>query len=450
MRYINDHIQELNWTETRELIQPLNPEFVTQADKVVDNSFTAYKISYRYGDLISKEGRFRVPADDGTCLDLEDPRNDLALVKNLKYRVTIPMGMSLNKHLEGFMALEDRVFPWGLAKPGSTLGLYSLLAPAYSGESSSCGSMSAGARSVFLVPSIKDTYQHSKIISALDLGDVPAPLSYQDHFFTFRAIAQSECYRDEWRADVIFFSEKWVNSFSKKNFAEFTLYLQTDVWKRYTYFRNLFIHKAVLSQLEVMCNCRPNPYLYATIEHIFAIASRAYPGFSVACNDDALPLDIIQEVYSSVYFLRDYAPIVMQPKHMRYDDPDTRLYYALRYPTLSDFFPRADKGTPELRNLQDIIISMNRLLNKIKENPFGIANTEFSLPQIVQNVEFFYMHQKSEVDKLIEDPNYMLETDPTLQKEMAKFPEKILCENASFFSGVIGFNLLKQNQNKSI
>ena len=176
--------------------------------------------------------------------------------------------------------------------------------------------MTAGARSLFMLPKISKSISHHKLQQKIGIyADTPKTLL--NHWDIFREIEQ--CMPDEnpWNVELLFFSKKWFDHRNDDAWIKFNHWLAKNAWAGSEFFRNEFIWDMVFSAIQEIKNIRPEPYFTNSVRHLFGIGIGALPGFAPAINNDAGPIHKIQKIYREIYNL-DYAPIIMAPKLLYY------------------------------------------------------------------------------------------------------------------------------------
>src|SRR3990167_11373570 len=118
--------------------------------------------------------------------------------------------MVLHNALEMFITLEDRVIPFSINKPGNIFGLWRVLdrpnEEKLSHTSVFIWNMTAGARSMFMLPKVSEALAHNKLKQGLGIG-IDKPRDLLDHWKVFREIAKQPEFTEDWYVEVLFFSK---------------------------------------------------------------------------------------------------------------------------------------------------------------------------------------------------------------------------------------------------
>ena len=178
---LNPYIQQLSWAEARELILPVNPDFVRHADELeLPTECCIFKVRYRYGDYLLKDGGVMLRSASGENVSIEHPDIPEIIKKKLSYAPTIPMGINLNRNIEIFYkSIDGRIIPMVFPKIGGICALTALLSDSnLVMDQGSFWNITAGVRSIYSIPKISLTHNHKKIARDLGLSLEPpkAPL----------------------------------------------------------------------------------------------------------------------------------------------------------------------------------------------------------------------------------------------------------------------------------
>ena len=134
------------------------------------------------------------------------------------------MSLVLSNTFEIFLPLEDRTIPLsGLIYPGTAFGAWRILNAKKAEQPAFIWDMTAGARSVFMLPKITEVKKHLQLKKMYDLtADVPRSL--MGHWDIFKQIANHSSFRKPWYSEILFFSRNWFN------------HLDDNIWKPFYYY----------------------------------------------------------------------------------------------------------------------------------------------------------------------------------------------------------------------
>lgn len=324
------------WKDVRSSVMKVNPELA----KVIDgcrslHKYKLYKATYQFGDRILDSGMLRLPTQSRKTVLFNDPSVPAKIKKDLDYS-SCPVFLSLDKKAEVFFEHGDRVFSFATMNEGLTIGLLENLDPLVSFCLRSFWSISAGARSLFMLPKISEQAAHTKLQK--HFGFIKeSPKKYFDHFYTFKSIVDSSELQSLWSMDVIFFSEKWLQrDNANKDWLRFYLFLLDVLVRHSGYARNKATFDVLwhlfIDELNKK-HKRPNNHVFGVVQHLLAIINGVAPGYRPAFQDETYaPITELQKVYVDIYKLNQF-PTIMIPSHIstRVDDVNRPIYYSIKY-----------------------------------------------------------------------------------------------------------------------
>jgi len=431
-------IVKVYWEDIREEVKKVEPDFAMLVDRLSpDEKFPLYKSYYPYGECFGDTRGLYLPCQDSGVFRLSDDDIPPDLVKDLGYgKNSLPMGMVLDKIFEWFVDLEhedsklSRTIPWVIYRPGMFFPVLRVLRRknqrAYAPSNILSGT--SGARSVFMLPHIGRVLNHSFVQRDYNIH-LPAPKFLYEHWALFKEILNSPAIACNWRASVIYFSEKWVQKLHHdKAWSDIKVYLNETAWQKYQYERNKIYYDLTFSAIQRRCR-RPDPYLADMASHIFAVALGASPGFVPATNEDYLPLNILQKVYIDSYKLENYWPSIMQPMHFMFETDPFPVYYSLQTQATNMFAPKSRNEAStlaQMRSMWDILKIYQRELAK---DETWCSDTV--LGKVARSVDFNLYHNKPDAHDVIKLSTEIPEYDP-------RFPPKdkeLRLKNATFEYG---------------
>ncbi len=185
MNTLKDTFQILTWSEIKEQVSSVHPSLATAINEFdPDDSFKFVKISYRFGQSIMRDCELNVPISKHETSNLNHESVPALVKKQLDYRY-IPIGLILNKKAEVFYESEDRVMPTKIFGAGSMIGLWENFDPEPSKFVKNVWNVSAGARSIFMLPKISNQTFHKNLKDFFHIQSYP-PKSQLDHHGIFK------------------------------------------------------------------------------------------------------------------------------------------------------------------------------------------------------------------------------------------------------------------------
>ena len=426
-----------NWQSVRAKVAAHDSRLATLIDALsLDEEYRFYTARYPYGATFLKKGVFYLPTDGYALTMIQDMPEPIR--SDLNYNVNgNPAGIITQNQMEQFVSVENRTVPFSVYGPGALLGLTTALDD-LTGQQRfndfSLWEITAGARSVFMLPKISDMLSFNKIKKAYHL-EAQKPEHYSEHWAIFSEIARKR--NSDWAFEVIFFPRKLIEKLKLPVGSALENYFLEYNRQFFGYWRNLFSWQVTFSRIECLRNLKQSAHLLDTAKHLFAIASGAFPAFKPSTDDSFLPRSLIQEVYLNEYGLKDYIPTIMEPSLLRPGEP---LYYSLSLPISVEYSPKSATGSSNINDLEDLMGLIKRYVRELMSRDLNIEKT--NLYHMVQNSHFDFYHVNPEgrndiqtIDSLIaQDPRFSHDTRPG---------NDIFSMHSSFFKGCI--SLFKQN-----
>jgi len=183
-QYNTSLIQEFTWDDVRKKVQEVDPTLAKLIDQISPSKkYKLFQVKYAYGDLILKDGVLQLPIKKGCLLPVTDPSLDASLKEKLGYN-TIPLFLTLHNSNEVFIDTGTRVIPLNLFRAGSLLGLFETADKCF--NFSSKWSVSAGARSIFMLPKISETGGFKRLRLQYRLPSRANLHQFSDHWHVFK------------------------------------------------------------------------------------------------------------------------------------------------------------------------------------------------------------------------------------------------------------------------
>lgn len=344
------NVEKLSWKEAKSILKFLVPDMVdciNEVDSTPEDTF--YKASYPFGTKIIRGSDVYLPLVNGGTIAINDSNLPQELIDNLAYDPDSanPLGMILSKNSELYLPINQRIMPYMVISPGDMFGLGRVLdnatrpkPTAPSSLSFSTYNLNAGVRSIFMLAKISDRIAHNKLKKAYNF-DIDTPKSYAEHWSVFKEIAKKT--QSPWRAEVLFFSNNFINKLRKDNWRFLYGYLNQKYRTSNPIWHNIQGWEASFSKIESAKYIEYfSAYTLDTAKHLFTIAANGAPGFRPAMDEESAPIKLIQEAYVNGYALTEYWPIIMETAQIK--STKQPLYYSLSYATLPQFNPQKFKG----------------------------------------------------------------------------------------------------------
>ena len=343
--------ETVTWEQVRAQVLALNPELAAAIDKVSPSKEDVlYVMHYPFGSKILENGVGFIPTTDGRVAPLGDPQIPSAIAQNLQRRFS-PVSFILDKSAEVFFNIKNNLIPVSYLERGSFLGLWEALDMSQSHYIKDIWNISAGARSLFLVPKTTDAASYMGLRSFYKIRS-KSPKDNYGHWETFVEIANSARFEQVWTADILVFTDNWLDKImTLDSWLPLKAYCFEYCWKESHYWRNKvsfdFVWK--LSTELIGGHLKPNPYHASLVKHLSLIGTSVLPGFAVANDDNqAAPITGLKQAYTTHYKSKDYIPLFMAPKYLSAKD-NIPVYLSFQSPGLLES-PLYSRKIPSIRN----------------------------------------------------------------------------------------------------
>ena len=423
-------IQEILWCDIRNEVRKINIELANICDNInPDKKYPLYKIKYPYGAKIVDNGCFNLPTLTGGVLPLTDISVSNQLKEQLGY-CHIPLSLVMHNNNEVFIDVRDRTIPLNFFEPGDLFGVFESVAALVGTILQPRWSVTAGARSVFMIPKISDKVGHGRLKKELGIN-CEASNSLNEQWSIFTQIVNSGHMPNNWYNEILIFGKAWMDSECKDfNWLKFQQYLFKTNWAQSklimdsTEFGMLW---ADFSEVIAKHGLKPRLYIIDTVKHLTTIASGSGVAFKPSENEASMPASFIQEVYLNVYNLKNYIPTLMQPSKLATRE---QLYYSLGHPTTLESSPISHSALSIIEDQRQVRLLLNLLCKTMNKSSNSTIN---------HNIKYSFFH--SDLDKYgeISDSINIQSHDERFNSSLFKSTHNNnFCATAPFFKGCIG------------
>lgn len=427
-------LEEQLWEDIKHEVQAVDPAFFSAIEEFEPKKkHILYKASYPYGADILKEGLIQLPLPNGEVGSIDHP--------DLPQRVRDAfgshfygntLGLVLKNAVEVFFLREGMIVsPFGILKAGDLFGASMILNGQSSHHPRFLWNITAGSRSLFMLPKISENLGFQKLKKTYTLEDQAKPNSFLDHWSLFRDLANQPDFGEDWVVEVLFFPKVWLDWTEKRSHA-FRLALFENAWKATDFNRNQYIWDLIFSVFQAEKIVRGNPYALDALQYLIMLGVGAQSAFMPALNNQSAPISHIQAVFREVYKI-EYAPIIMELETI-YNHRGGPLYCALDYPTRSEFSPNNRRVSTKIADLSEIQILLKKFLNFMKKTDIKLWGSIVEDLHSDVSFDFFHQHSKDHPDFLpIEQ---IFEADPHFTQAAGSF-DLPLPLSAPFLNGCI-------------
>ena len=162
--------------------------------------------------------------------------------------------MVLHNRFELFSPVSNRIIPYSVLRPGQLFGLWQLLDQTLSGKQAylpyTIWEMTAGARSLFLLPKISDRMAHRRLEVATKRS-IDKPKQFSDHFHVFKALHDSELMSQPWTAEILLFNQAWLAHLDDADFFQLKCYFYELMWRQSELWRSQVFWDLSFSRMPV-------------------------------------------------------------------------------------------------------------------------------------------------------------------------------------------------------
>lgn len=427
------NLEEVKWDDISDNVYKINPQLAQKCDHInMHNKCPIFKVKYPYGLPIIKGGEFYLPTLDGRMISIKDEKVPASLRQSLVY-AHLPLACIINNSSEVFVEEEQRIIPLNFLKAGELFGLFELIDSLAQTAilRQPIWNISAGARSVFMLPSISNVISNRRICKKLNVHNhVHEAVNNQQHWSIFRNI-NSNNKKNIWHTTILVFANKWFEHQNNVAYAEFYKYLVNQCWGQLQLLQGFSKHDKLwllFTHAINKRNLKPRMYIVDTLKHLISIARGTSVAFEPSIDDADLPASLIQQVYIKDYKLRHYIPNIMQSAKFT---KDNKVYYSLNMPTVPNSSLHCNNPPSIIEDQRNIKYLIDILMDII-------SNQNNRLNTGLENIKFEYFHSNK-------DESYRINASTMIPEGDSRFfgyknsdtDNRIFCASSSFFKGCI-------------
>ena len=432
MKSLDHNIEEIGWLEARSHFHKSEPELAKIIDELSpDSTFTLFRVSYPFGSMILDKAIIHLPTKGYQSIPISHPEIPSKIKEALSYS-NLPLGCIVNEHgIEVFRELQNKLHLIAFFNIGLDLGIWEFFSPP------TPFSISAGARSLMLLPKISDSTSHSAL-QKYGVSSQPPLLPYEQ-WQIFREMSVSDNFSTKWYCEVIFLTNRWAEKIKQDPaWLKFKHFLLDRVWKQTEHNRNRFLHDEMWESFFNILSARrikPISYIVDLFKYLLYIAPGSKTGVAYKPADGqevAGPVNEIIRIYLEEYKLKTYVPTLMLPTHF-YDGLKQPVYYPLQIPTYWDTAPKSRDSVSAKRDLNYLIWLMDAFKRELING--NIQVTIPSVHHLFDRVNFDFFHSDGNVNERIKPSSAMPEMDKNLlymPPSKHKYGERKFADRSSF------------------
>lgn len=430
-------LKEVSWADVADNVKAVNPnlyDIICEIDP--GKKFRLYLAKLPYGTKTLRGGKFYIPNKENQMTALSHQTVKQRIKDDLSYNVfSHPAALVLDKSFEIFLdkPISDEPVVLATVRPGSFIGLSKILAkqqhqPAFVWD------ITSGSRSAFMLPKITQKRKIKRLRTELGINIEP-PESKVDHWNIFAKIANCE-YGTDWHSSILYFSKSWFEKLEDTAWKKFKFYLRESTDNLLLNTGAFHIWDTVLSIILKHRDIRPSLYTNNTVRYLFQVASGLVPGFRPELSDTYLPVEHIQKVFTDIYRLETYFPVIMTANYLDIVDNTMPLYTSLILPNFLDT-PKKKDASSNISETYEIKSLLDKYIYEIKNSNFNLKDT--ILYDYIVNYKIDAFHPNPERYTIIKNTNDIFKSDSRFSDaKYSNGTEPAIY--SSFFKGCFRFN----------
>jgi len=304
-----------------------------------------------------------------------------------------------------------------------------------------------------MLPKITDTASHRKLQAAYHMR-THVPRDIFEQAKVFMEIFNHTAVEDPWSIQVLFFTQKWLESHPKNiGWIKLKEYWAQEALEQLHYWSNkisLDINWEMYIMELTRRKIKLKPYFLDTVKHLIliSIGCGVIPGFRPADeSQETAPTQSIQNGYINHYGLKTYAPIIMHPDFLMNFGVADAVYYSLQAPTPPEQPFEFEEFSSVLKVLCELKEYMDVFLEILKKWPKLKLSEGYDF---IECIKFDYFHTETDEHRDILHTSTMPAIDSTLSFSPKRYGKRQFPENAPFFRGCVRISSRIPNTTKDV
>lgn len=440
------NVKTITWAEARKKVASVNPILSTAIDALSpDKTFLLFLARYPFGKLLFDKGKIQLPIHDDLVEPLGSPIIPTAISSQLQRR-PVPISMMLKNTAEVFYEMSDRIISLNLFGQGSIFGLWENLDSQPEHYVKWIWRVAIGARSIYMLPKITEIAAHKELQKKYHVHS-SVPRTLYDHWQIFVEIANSKKFEQEWHAEVLFFSDKWMDTAVKdKAWKNFHNIILQEGWNQSRYWRNKITFDVVweiFTEQLIKKNIKPNPYLVSILKHLVLVGLGVLPASAVAGNNNlSAPITGLQSVYMNDYKLKDYIPTIFVPSVFNPQN-NSPIYYSLQHPAMLETALTSRNVQSIYAVIPEIAFLMEKFRQEVLQGEIKSENTP--VDKFVKEIicEYFHSDANADENSNIRHTSDLAKEDSQLLAMPKNDGKRKFAETGHFIRGCVRFKARK-------
>ena len=399
-------MSELSWDKIKTDIARLNRplfEILETIEGIQNLFFTVFE--YPYGQTIADEQFFYLPNSGGKT-------------------EFVPFSMVLDKSLEMFIEFKGKSSTYKVYAPGDFLGVSPLFLPASKHHPFDILQIASGARNAFLLCPIADIKPHAGLEKQFKTR-LPKPDDLGAHCLTFKSLCEAA--KCSWRSKLLVFPQELLSLIKTNKLPVLSTLLMQFSANQAGYYVNTPFYNYLMTYVKANDpDISHNVFVNDVLTQLIGIGVGRIPGYSLAVNEDLIPLEFISHTYRDVYKSR-YTPLMMVPRHFNHDSNEP-VYYSILKEEMAfrpSSFSNKSQRCELIYNTYQQYAKHIKQLGYFKRTPFYQSATNLTLTLFNEKK----VHASNGLFKLPKDTIFdydprFLEVTKTLGYTKSDFPVK--------------------------
>lgn len=404
-------MKEVYWEEKRDSVAKFEPKLAAIIDGLSPTkSLPLLEVPYAFGSVIFSQKIVHLPTNANGFQTVPLYHYDIhSHIKELLDYSPFPLGFVNSRHgVEVYREQADRIHSITCFNEGLNLGIWETFEPP------TLFTITAGARSIFLLPKITNSSSY-KHLRAYGVKHLP-PRSLLEQWYVIREIANSSRFANPWFCEVIYFTKNWFKAMNTDPaWLPLKHYILEKAWLHTHYNRNRFLYddiEEIIACLLSRKKLKPASYIMDLFKYLIHIALGFdnVMAYRPANGEDFMgPIADILQVILEVYGLDKYAPTMMLPQRFLADKNKSPVYYSLQIPTYWDSAPKSRDSISVKKDLEHLYWLFAEFEQELRRGQVVVNIPD--LQTLFDKVRLDFFHTDGELGGLIKPSLSMPETD---------------------------------------
>lgn len=365
MKFKPGSFSEVSWADVRTVVKRLNPDLFEAIEAIeLDSSYKLFVGEYAYGaPVIDEHGIFNIQVDD-QLIPLNSMDMDAYFRKQLSYHYHgVPLGLVLDGQLQlSSLEKEGIAYPEAVFSKGRLFAVQAAIDFPNKYQATYYYRMHAGARTVYMLPSIANRKKYTKLKNHFNLSS-DVPMTQVNHWSLFKELANSEQFEQNWQCRCLFFGRKFIDKLLENK--QFYTVLSQLAFKGSANIRNKTVDRMFDDLAFSIRNTKVDRYILNMARYIIGASLGDKVSFKVCDNDNAGPFTLITKAILDIYGLEKYAPLIMLPRHYNHAS-DKNTYLSIQSPAVDYHRIYTSKNNYLMNDFREIIYVLEKFVKEMK------------------------------------------------------------------------------------